>query len=173
MWYTRFPNRDKECFGSALANFFEFNGQPTLAERVYDEFRNHPFVAPDGSVRALFCTRLVHDLTGGEYQGTFKYLSFKPDPPESLTRDIGDHAAEALQAIEDETNAGRLLGGLESFGYRGQALVLQGLAAGEMQHWIVDCDDGTVINNGQIRTVTDSRLFFSTINGVLEIEQRT
>ena len=171
MLYTKFPNRDKECFGSSLANYFEFNGQPTLAERVYDGFRDHPFVAPDGSVRALLCTRLVHDLTGGQYRGTFQYLSFQPDTQESLSKDIGDHAVEALRAIEDEIKAGRLVGGLKSFGYRGQALVLQGLATRELQHWIVDCDDGTVINNGEVRTVTDPQLFFPTINAVLQIDQ--
>ena len=170
MFYTRFTNRDKECFGVSLANYFEFNGQQGLAERVYDSFRDHPFVAPNGSVRALLCTRLVHDLTGGQYQGTFKYLSFQPDTQESLSRYIGDHAMEALMAINEEIKAGRLLGGLESIDYRGQALVLQGLATRELQHWIVDCDDGTVINNGEIRTINDSQLFFSTLNAVLQID---
>ena len=170
MRYTRFPNRDKECFGSSLANYFEFNDQPTLAEKVYDDFRNHPFVASDGSVRALFCTRLVQDLTDGEYQGTFKYLSFRPDTQESLSKDIGDRAAEALKTIEDETKAGKLIGGLRTISYSGQALVLQGLITRELQHWIVDCDDGTVINNREIRTITDPRLFFSTIDAVLQIK---
>ncbi len=172
MLYTRFPNRDKECFGSSLANYFEFNGQPTLAEKVYDEFRKHPFVAADGSVRALFCTRLVHDLTNDQYRGIFKYLSFDNDTLESLAEDIGEYAAEGLKAVEDEIKAGRLIGGLRSFDYRGQALVLQGFSTRKLQHWIVDCDDGTVINDGTIRTVTNSKLFFSTINAVLQIDEQ-
>jgi len=170
MSYTRFPNKDKECFGSSLANYFEFNGQKTLAEKVYREFRNHPFVAPDGSMRALFCTRLVHDLTNGQYQGTFQYLSFQSDTEESLSRDIQDHTAEALKTIEDEITAGRLIGGLKRFNYQGQALVVQGLATRKLQHWIVDCDDGTVIDDGDIRIITNPQLFFSTINAVLQIK---
>ena len=172
MLYTRFQNRDKECFGSSLANYFEFNDQDALAKKVYDGFREHPFVARDGSVSALLCTRLVHDLTFGQYQGTFKYLSFRSHTLESLSKDIGDHAAIALEAIENEIKTGRLVGGLETFDYKGQALVLQSLPTRKLQHWIVDCDDGTVINNGEIRTVVQSQLFFSTINAVLLINQR-
>src|SRR3989344_9415892 len=151
MLYTRFPNRDKECFGSSLASYFEFNGENTLAEKVYRDFKNHPFVASDGSVRALLCTRLVHDLTEGQYRGSFKYLSFQQDTRETLSKDIGKHATKALKTIDEEIRAGRLLGGLESFGYVGQALVLQSLPTRKLSHWIVDCDGGTVITNGEIR----------------------
>ena len=171
MFYTRFPNRDNECFGSSLANYFEFNGENTLAEKVYNNFREHPFVASDGSVRTLLCTRLVHDLTEGQYQSIFKYLSFPQDTRETLSKDIGKYATKALKAIDAEIKAGRLIGGLKSFGYQGQALVLQLLPTRKLSHWIVDCDDGAVINNGEVRTVTDPQLFFSTINAVLQIER--
>ncbi len=171
MFYTRFPNRANECFGSSLADYFDLNGHPTLADKVYKEFRNHPFVAADGSVRALFCTRLVHDLTDGQYNGIFKYLNFPKDTRKSLARDIGKYASKALKAIDEEMVAGRLVGGSTSFGYSGQALVLQSLPTRKLLHWIVDCDDGTVINNGAIRTITDPQLFFSTIQAVLQIEE--
>ncbi|PIN74673.1 hypothetical protein COV18_07320 [Candidatus Woesearchaeota archaeon CG10_big_fil_rev_8_21_14_0_10_37_12] len=158
-----------DCFGSSLANYFEINDESQLAEKVYGEFRDHPFVASDGSVRALLCTRLVHDLTGGTYHGKFQYLSFKKDTQESLERDIGGHAAEALKAIDEELRDGRLVGGLDRISYRGQALILQSLPTRELQHWLVDCDDGTIINNGEVRSISDSALFFATINAVLQI----
>ena len=97
-------------------------------------------------------------------------MSFQPDTKESLLKDIGDKATEALKSVDEEIKAGRLIGGLESFNYRGRALVLQGLQTRKLQHWIVDCDDGTVINNGEIRTINDSQLFFSTLNAVLQID---
>ncbi|GEM_PF-4446580 len=170
MIYANFLNRGKECFGSALANYFDINREEGLAEKVYGRFRQHPFVAADGSMHALVCTRMVYDLTEGRYRGVFQYGSFKGDMQESLRGIIGHQAEQAWSVIEEERKEGRLIGGLESFGYVGQALVLQGLPGMEIQHWIVDCDDGTVINDGRIKKIVDAKKFFSTLNAVLRIQ---
>ncbi len=170
MLYTRFLNRDRECFGSALANYFDMNGEENLAERVYEQFRKHPFVAADGSMHALLCTRMVQDLTEGKYSGILQYGNFRGDTKKSLEISIGNHANEALQTIMKEIEERRLRGGLKRIEYIGEALVLQGLAERDTQHWIVDCDDGTVINDGKIKDIVDTQVFFSTLNAVLKIQ---
>ena len=42
--FIRFPNRDKECFGSSLANYFEFSGDREVAN-IYGVETKEEFVS--------------------------------------------------------------------------------------------------------------------------------
>ena len=76
MYRPRFRNLEKEGFGTSLANYFDLLGERSLANKIYTDFRKHPFVGKDGKICALLCTKLVSDLTDGLYRGMFQYHSF-------------------------------------------------------------------------------------------------
>lgn len=160
---------ERRDFGPTLANYFLFNGDSELAEMVHERFKKHPLNQGDGVMRVLHCTRLVSDLTDGRYKGTYKYNGVKADTEETFREDFGCNATLAAEAIEEEIAFGRLLGGQREIYYTGQALVLQQTEP-DLAHWLVDCDDGTIINRGHVHEVVDRGHFFSTLQGVLLLE---
>ena len=158
-------------FGPTLAIYLLFNRDIELAELVNSRFKTHPLNQGDGVMRILHCTRMVYDLTNGRYGAVYKYNKVGAETEESLRRDFGANAPLAARVIEEEIGAGRLQGGQQEIQYTDQALVLQRGAPGALYHWLVDCDDGTVIDRGNVCKIVNRGYFFSTLQGVLLLQK--
>lgn len=162
---TRFKNRGEECFGCSLANYFDLIGENTLAEKVYGDFRKHPFFRE--GVWGPLTTRLVSDLTLGKYKGRL----FSRDPSffcssyeETLRKYLGVHASAAIKVIEEEKNSGRITLGLDEFLWEEKALLFVG------NHALLYCSKGKIVDNGEVRTVRrKDKNFYSSITGVLRV----
>ncbi len=82
-----FPNRDRECFGCSLANYFEYINDYDMAHRVYANFRKHPLVTKSGLIINMVSPSLVQDLTEGYYRAFLQYQSM---PEEEMVRILFD-----------------------------------------------------------------------------------
>ncbi len=167
MYSTRFPNRDQECFGCSLANYFELIREPALADKVYAEFRKHPFVAANGNMHGGLATRLVSDLTDNVYEGLLQGSDFSDSQLEDFLELPEERRAFAIQALHGEIAEKRVLA-LPEVSYQGKALLL--LGGKEISHWLVDCDNGYIINDGKLKQIVEPDLFFSKIHAVLLIK---
>ena len=102
-----FPNRDKECFSSALANLLVEIGDKPTAKMVYDNFPKHPFVLSDGVIMGV-TTRLLVDLTGGRYQGVLYAPVLNGKGIENIKKHYRIKASEVLKVIREEREKGRI-----------------------------------------------------------------
>ncbi len=169
MYTTFFPNRDRECFGCSLANYFVLIGEPTLADKIYAEFRKHPFVCPDGQMYGTLATRLVSDLTDYLYNGELLCGSLSPLEEQDLIPLREEQRPLALHAIQEEIAAKRIKPQENSFIYQEKALLIQ--TGKTIDHWLVDCDNGYIINDGGLEEITNINTFLSTIHAVLLIRR--
>ncbi|MBI2102452.1 hypothetical protein HYT55_01325 [Candidatus Woesearchaeota archaeon] len=167
MYTTRFPNRDQECFGCSLANYFELIRESTLADKVYEEFRKHPFVAGNGNIEGGLATRLVSDLTDNIYEGLLQGFDFSPTHQDDFLKLPQEQRLPACQAVHTEIAEKRVVA-LPEVSYRGEAILLRG--GKKILHWLVDCGNGYVINDGKLKQIVEPDLFFSEIYAVLLIK---
>ncbi len=169
-----FPNRDQECFGCSLANYFSLNDQLDLAEKVYDEFRRGHFVTSNGTLgNSLLSTRVVHDLTDGQYQGFLQHTSYDEDQVTKILRQhIPLSVNSALKVIEEEKRAFRFLECQKSFSYITPAIIFYNVdETRQAGHAVVVSSKKTIIDNGKIVKISDAH--FLEPFAVLEISKRS
>jgi len=107
-----FKNKDEQCFGISLANFFVFIGDGDMARKVYTDYRKHPLVLEDGGIFQWCYTRVVRDLTENKYSSLFHSVGRVDDSLESyrvLKSRYRENLINVLKAAKEEKEQGRLI----------------------------------------------------------------
>jgi len=167
-----FPNREGECFSTALANALVSLPVPDkkIAEEVFNSLRSHELVI-DNTLHIGVVTRVLFDTTRHRYNGTL-YATF-PRDLEQVTRDYYGRAAnDVISVMRQEIKEGRIKDRLGDVTYKLPSLLLVNAAKNgeDLGHWIVDLGHGNYINGRRIfqtgrRVVTMGVLDFTFSKG--------
>lgn len=118
-----FPNRDGECYGSAVANALLLLGDNQSAKRFFDLYRNHSFVDPDGGSFALLWPRILKELTDGKYEAKL-HVDIHENLEQLVKKTYPHHWQEVLKVIEEEKSSGRIVEFPEELTYSPPAIIL-------------------------------------------------
>lgn len=154
-----FPNKDGECFGSAVANALLLLEDNKSAERFFDLYRLHPYVDSDGGSFALLWPKILNESTYGKYEGKL-YIDVHENLEQLVKEQYPKRWKEVLRMIEEEKSYGRVVGFPEELTYFPPAIILAEKKG--IPHAILDASNmlskypnkgyGTFIDNGIERT---------------------
>ena len=91
-----FQTEKLECFPCSLANLLVEMGENELAERVFNNYRNHSLVGKQGEMHIGTATKLVLDLTNGLYESTLLFPGFGADLEQATERFMPQRKEEIL-----------------------------------------------------------------------------
>ncbi len=161
-----FPNRELECYSSALANLFVEMGDRPTAQTVFENYRGHRLVSERGNLHLGLATRVLLDLTNKRYSGTL-YVNMSGEYLKEATGIcFANRSDEILEIIKEEMENGRIIDNQDPVNYTRPALFIVGV--GNMGHWVVDLGGGSFIDNGHKKSYIPSTL---DLYGILDVKR--
>ena len=167
-----YTNAEDECVGTSLANLFVYVQDEDTAKRIMLGYRQSPLVKDGGGTHYSVLTRLVHDLTDGEYQAKLHTNLVNENLHGDLEHHYPGKADYLIKIVEEETVAGRIV---ESNNGRCTvslpSMYLITFNQSLESHALVVLPNGDAINDGWVMPFEEikQRSHFRSILGILEI----
>lgn len=147
-----FPNREGECFSTALANALISLPKPDeeIAREVFNNLRGHELVI-DNTLHIGVVTRVLFDATHHRYNGTL-HATFPRDIEQITRAYYGKPAEDVISAMRQEIKEGRIKDQLGDMTYGLPSLLLVNASKNEedLGHWIVDIGNDNYVNGRRI-----------------------
>ncbi len=161
------PDTALGCYSAALANLLVSLGDVNTAKKVYETYPTHKLVGKDGIMHVGVATRVVRELTNGQYEGIL-HLGSK-DLEGMCTEEIfGDKKDATLTALREEMSADYVRHHTGSLAHDGRSSIYWIQRSSGGGHWVVpNTDEDYYIDNGVLKWPLEDL----EVTGVLELRK--
>jgi hypothetical protein len=169
-----YTNPGDMCIGISLANLFLYVQDFETAKKIMADYSKSPLVKDDFTVHYSVTTRLVHDLTDGEYKARLHTNLVNENLHGNLNHHYPGKADSLIEIVEEETAAERIVeiknGACRVF-HPSMYLICFDIDESAYSHALVVLPNGDAIDDGYVMPFKEikQKPIFRSILGILEI----
>ncbi|MFH1590068.1 MAG: hypothetical protein ABIB43_05875 [archaeon] len=156
-----------DCFRLSLANYFLEISDEAMAQQVYDDYLQHPYVGNNGQAGLAVATKIVSDLTNNKY-----FATAHVDDLDRKVKNISDPknvafaGHEKLKTMKEELDKGRYSKGFSNADAQPPYIIMESYL--EFNHAALYLGENKYVNDGHLKR---RNLEPTTMYGIINIEK--